>query len=115
MITHQYGKNKESKTGGGVGFYIKEHMSFKVRHDLTKIDESIEILRTELRDRNKTTPFLTGVVYQPSSNETEKLVWLEKFKHFLSEILTKWNGVIILSEDLNIDLLNWSKESQRRY
>ena len=108
-------KNKESKTGGGVGFYIKEHMSFKVRHDLTKTDESIEILRTELRDRNKTTPFLTGVVYQPSSNETEKLVWLEKFEHFLSEILAKWNGVIILSEDLNIDLLNWSKESQRRY
>ena len=32
-------KNRESRTGGGVGFYIKEHMSFKVRHDLDKIDE----------------------------------------------------------------------------
>ena len=27
-------KNRESKTGGGVAFFIKEHMSFKVRHDL---------------------------------------------------------------------------------
>ena len=30
-------KNRESKTGGSVGFYIKEHMSFKLRHDLGKI------------------------------------------------------------------------------
>ena len=50
-------KNRESKTGGGVGFYIKEHMSFKVRNDLGKIDESIEILWIELRGRNKNTPF----------------------------------------------------------
>ena len=67
-------KNRESKTGGGVGFYIKEHMSVKVRQDLGKIDESIETLWIELRGRNKNTPFLTGAVYQPSSNETEKLV-----------------------------------------
>ena len=34
-------KNRESKSGGGVGFYI---MSFNVRHDLEKIDESIKVL-----------------------------------------------------------------------
>ena len=27
-------KNRESKSGGGVGFYIKEHMNYNVRHDL---------------------------------------------------------------------------------
>ena len=32
-------KNRDSKTGRGVGYYIKKHMSFKVRHDLGKIDE----------------------------------------------------------------------------
>ena len=90
-------------------------MSFKVRHDLGKIDESIEILWIELRGRNKNTSSLTGVVYQPSSNKTEKLVWLEKFEHIPSEVYTKWNGVIILTGDLNIDFLNGSKESQRRY
>ena len=79
--------------GGGVGFYIKECMSFKVRHDVGKIDEPIKILWIELRGRNKNTPFLTGVVYQPSSNETEKLVWLEKFEHILGEVYTKWNGL----------------------
>ena len=108
-------KNRESKTGGGVGFYIKEHKSFKVRHFLGKIDESIELIWIELRGRNKNMPFLIGVVYQPSSNESEKLVWLEKFEHILSEVYTKWNGVIILAGHLNIGLLNGSKESQRRY
>ena len=95
-------KNRESKTGGGVGFSIKEHMSFKVSHDLGKIDESIEILWIELRGRNKNTPFLTGVVYQPSSKETEKLIWLEKFEHILGEVYTQWNGVLILAGDLTL-------------
>ena len=63
-------------------------MSLKVCHNF-KIDESIKILWVELRGRNKNTPFLTGVVYQPSSNVTEKLVWLEKFEHILSEDYTK--------------------------
>ena len=76
---------------------MKEHISFKVRHDLGKIDESIEILWIELRGRNKNIPFLNGVVYQSSSNETEKLVCLEKFEHILSEVYTKWNGVMILA------------------
>ena len=31
-------KNREPKFGGGLGFYIKEHMSFNVRHDLGKTD-----------------------------------------------------------------------------
>ena len=38
-------KNRESKSGGAVGFYI---MSFNVRHDLEKIDESIKVLWIEV-------------------------------------------------------------------
>ena len=53
-------KNRESKSGVGVGFYIKEHMNFNVRHDLRKIDESIEILWTEVQGRNKNTPVLSS-------------------------------------------------------
>ena len=54
-------------------------MSFNVPHDLEKRDESTEILWVEVQGRNKNTPVLIGAVYQPSSNETEKLFWLEKF------------------------------------
>ena len=75
-------KNRESKSGGGVGFYIKEHMNFNVRQDLRKIDESIEILWTEVQRRNENTPVLSSkflvhrflVSFEPSSNETEKLI-----------------------------------------
>ena len=66
-------KNRERKTEGGVGFYLKEHMSFKVYEGFGKIDESIENLWIELHGRNKNTPFLTRVVYQPTPNETENL------------------------------------------
>ena len=59
-------KNRASKSGGGVGFYIKEHVNYNVRHDLWKIDESIEILWIEVRGRNKNAPVLIGVVYQPN-------------------------------------------------
>ena len=66
-------------------------------HDLGKIDESIEILWIELRGRNKITPLLTGVVYQPSSNETEKLVRLGKFEHILREVFYKMEWCCNLS------------------
>ena len=81
-------------------------MSFNVPHDLGKIDESVEILWIDLRGRNKNTHFLTGVVYHPSSSETEKLVWLEKFENILRAVYTKRNGVIVIAGDLDIDLLN---------
>ena len=37
-----------------------KNMNFKVRHDLRKIDESIEILWTEVKDRNKNAPVLSS-------------------------------------------------------
>ena len=66
-------------------------MGFNVRYDLGKIGELIEIFWIELHGRNKNTPVFIGVVYQPSSNETEKLIWLEKFERILTEIYI--NGV----------------------
>ena len=90
-------------------------MSFNVRHYLGKTDESIEILWIEVQARNKNTPVLIGVVYKPSSNETEKLTSLEKFERILTEIYIKWSGVIIIAGDFNIDLLNGNKQSQRLY
>ena len=90
-------------------------MNFNVRHDLGKIDESIEILWAEIQGRNKNTPVLIGVVYERSLNETEKLIWLEKFERILFEIYKKWSGVIMIAGDFNIDFLNETKQSQRLY
>ena len=89
-------KNRDSKSGGGVGFHIKEHMNFNLRHDVGKIDESIEILWTEAQGSNKNTPVLIRVVYEPS------LCGFEKFEPILTEIYVKWSGVIIIAGDFNI-------------
>ena len=48
--------------------------------------------------------FLTGVVYQPSSNETEKLVWPENFEHMLSAVYEKWNGDFDLLKNHNVGI-----------
>ena len=90
-------KNRESKSGVGIGFYIKEHMNFNVQHDLGKIDESSEILQTEVQGRNKNTLALIGLLYEPGSNETEKLIWLETFQRVLTEIQIKWSALIIIA------------------
>ena len=52
-----------------------------------------------MQGRNKNTPVLIGVVYEPSSNETEKLIWLETNERVLTEIYIKWSGVIIIAGD----------------
>ena len=91
-------------------------MSFNVRHDLGTLDESIEILWIEVQgSNNKNAPVVTGVVYQPSSNETERLVWLENSERILTEIYIKWSGVMIIAGDFNIDLLNGNKQSQSHH
>ena len=108
-------KNREHKRGGGVGFYVKENISFTERKDLSNIEKSIESLWIEVCGRNKNTPYLVGVIYQPNFNESDKQDWLEKFDHLLTEIYVKWHGVLILTGDFNIDLLGCDKESTRRY
>ena len=68
-----------------------------------------------MKGRNKNNSFLVGVLYQPSSNENEKRDWLEHFDLLLSQIFLKWNGIIILTGDYNIDLLSERNESTQRY
>ena len=74
---------------GGVGFYIKDNIHFKTRNDLTKNIVNMELTFTELSGRNKNTPYLVAVAYQPISYESNKLLWLENFKTLLSEATTK--------------------------
>ena len=75
----------------------------------------MEVLLIELHGRNKNTPYLVAVAYQPSPYESDKLLWLENFETLLSEVITKWDGVIIITGDINIDLIGEQKESTRRY
>ena len=115
MIITPFFRNRIGKRGGGIGFYIKQSITYKVRHDLSKTQDNLEILFVEIGRRNKNTPSLICVAYQPSSNEIEKLEWLENFENLLADVYLKWKGVFIFTDDFNIDLLGDPKESTQRY
>ena len=70
-------KHRRDKKGGGVGFNVKEKISFKRRNDLTKNIVNMEVMFIELYGRNKNSPYLVEVAYQPSPYESDKLLWLE--------------------------------------
>ena len=46
-------KNREQKSGGGVGAYLKEELDFKVSEDLSRLDATIEQLWLEIKRKNK--------------------------------------------------------------
>ena len=92
-------RNRIGKHGGNIGFYIKESIGYKVRHNLSKKHNNLEILFVEIGGRNKNTPSLICVAYQPSSNEIEKLEWLENFENLLAEVYLKWKGIFTITGD----------------
>ena len=65
----------------------------------------MEVMFIELHGRNKNTPYLAAVACKPSPYEPDKLLWLENFETLFSEVTTKWDGVIIITGDVNIDLI----------
>jgi len=65
-------QNRQKTKGGGVGFYIKDEITYDRRHDIEKYDTSIEHIWIEVKGKNKNSNYLVGCFYQPSSVEAEK-------------------------------------------
>ena len=90
-----------NKTGGGVGFYIKDDSNYKMRHDLTTFNQWIESIFIELNMDN-TKNIIVGTIYRPPKQD---------IKHFLEnlELLTskiaKENKSCYLLGDFNLDLI----------
>ena len=55
--------------GGGIGFYIRDTLNYRVRSDLNNTD--IEVLTTEI-SKYKTKPFLVTTWYRPSNTPIKK-------------------------------------------
>ena len=97
-------RNRDEKRGGDVGIYIKDFITYKIRNDIISLDDSLEHLWVEVRGKNKKSPNLIGVAYQPSSENAKKIEWIEKIDAVLSPIKNTWDSTIILTGDTNIDL-----------
>ena len=64
---------RDEKRGDGVGVYIKDCITYKTRNDIISLDDSLEHLWVEVKDKTKKSPYLIGVVYQPSSENAKKI------------------------------------------
>ena len=105
--------NRDNTRGGAVGVYIKEHIKFKRRHDIEKIVDSFEHMWFEFSGKNKYSSFLLGILYQPHSDNASKELWLNHLEHLISNIMIKWDSVMILAGDMNIDLLKQSQVADK--
>ena len=79
-------RNRDEKRGGGLGVYIKDSITYKFRNDIISLDDSLEHLWVDVKGKNKKSPYLIGVVYQPSSENAKKIEWIEKVDAVLSSI-----------------------------
>ena len=57
-------KNRNERTGGGDDSYIKDSIEYQVCHDLSKIDESIDTLRSIGNSTWNTTIIITSHEYR---------------------------------------------------
>ena len=100
----------------GVGWLLYKWVNYlQHENDLSKGHNNLEILFFEIGGRKKKTSSFICVAYQPSSNEIEKLEWLENFENLLVDVYLKWKSVFIVTVNFNIDLLGDLKESILRY
>ena len=59
----------------------------------------------ELLGKNKNSKLLVGTVY-PSPSITNIQDWLIQFNDLLSNVVSTWDGLLIIMGDMNINLLD---------
>ena len=92
-----------NKIGGGVRFYIKDNLEFKVRSDIGDKNLDIESLFVEITNK-KGKNIVIGVIYRPSKSK------VDTFEIFMSDVLAKTDRESKLSyilDDINIDILKY--------
>lgn len=88
--------------GGGVGMYMSEKLTFKIRSDLSKnIDHTVETIFIEITIKNGKN-IIIGVVYRPPNSKFE--IFINSMNTILEKI-DKENKHCYLLGDFNIDLL----------
>ena len=94
------------ESGGGLSIFIKKHIQFKVREDLTVMESFIETLFIEVPHKNKT--YLIGVIYRIPGTNIE--LFNEKINNLIEPIRNNYE--IILVGDFNICLLKDNNHTQ---
>lgn len=106
--------NRNVCKGGGVGAYIKDSIVFKRRKDIENLQPEFEHMWLEIPGKNKNSKLLLGVLYR-STRILNSNDWIEKFEDLLSNIVPTWEGMFVMTGDMNINMFNVSDPFVSRY
>lgn len=93
---------------GGVGFFIKDHLKYIKREDISVSNKYFEVLWIEIQNDHQRN-LLCGVIYRHPKGE------LNLFFQFINSVLQKVNRegkYCVISGDFNIDLLKFGSHSE---
>ena len=96
-------RNRENHRGGGVGMYIEDNIRYKRRKDIEDTQPDLENLWIEVSGRNKHRKLLLGVIYR-STKFMNTQSWLDQTETLLSQISASWDGLLVITGDMNIDM-----------
>ena len=108
-------RNREGARGGGVGAYISNSIQFKRRKDIEQLQPEMEHLWIEVPGRNKHSKALIGVIYRSERIGLSPPDWLDAFETLLAHLTASWDGLLLLTGDTNIDMLNPSNRLTKQY
>ena len=107
-------RNRVDTRGGGVGIYIKDTIKYKRRYDIETAHQNLEHLWLEVPGKNRHSKLLFGVIYRSQALMTPSM-WLNDLEDLLSHINTIWDGMIVLTGDINIDCFKPNDSVTKQY
>lgn len=98
-------KFRSNRNGGGVSLFIRENIRYKLRNDVSVLNDIIECLFIELHDNahSERKSTIVGIVYRPPNCNLEEFNGL--FNDIISKIRQEGKYFYIMG-DFNINLLN---------
>ena len=96
---HMVRADREGRRGGGVAFYVAEHLNFKVRHDIEFKDTEVLFIELEnITGKN----IIIGLIYRPPNTQLD--LFYESFENCLDTLTTE-NKHVYSMGDYNINFL----------
>ena len=104
-------RNRDDGPRGGVGIFIKEHLNYVIREDISVfIPHVFESIFVEITMSPKHT--VVGVIYRPNSEPRADVDIFSSTLFDIMEVLNTENKHCVIMGDMNIDLLKFGSHSK---
>lgn len=107
-------RNRDNIRGSGFGLYIKDSIKFQRRLDIENMEPKLEHLWVEIGGKNRHSKLLLGVLNRPSCIQIFR-TWLDKVENLLSYLIASWDGILMVTGGMNIDLLKPEEHQVKHY